>query len=461
MKRMTTVNSIDDKLFAFSKGAPEVILNHCSSITLNGEITQLTNELKEKVLSETSKFADEALRVLGLAYNPLPDDIKLTDEVENNLIFIGFVGMIDPPREEVKDSIQIAENAGIKSIMITGDHIKTAIAVAKELKILSPGKKAIEGWQLEEMSDEELDNECENIEVYARISPAHKLRIVKTLMNKGYIVTMTGDGVNDAPALKNADIGVAMGIKGTDVSREAADMILTNDNFSSIVAAIEEGRSIFENIRKYLVYLLSGNLGTIIAMMVSLLANYPLPLMAVQVLFINFLMDGLIAIALSVEPAEPGIMNKKPRNVKLGILNRSTLIYTIGSGTWIGLITTSIFIWTVENGYSNSESVTIFFVSLILARIFNGFVCRSFERPIYKMKFFGNVPLLLNSLVSLLATILVVNSEILQAPFHTVSISLSHWLIISLITSSTILFVMFSKWIRNSFLKGFFEKMEH
>ncbi|MBN1398278.1 MAG: HAD-IC family P-type ATPase, partial [Bacteroidetes bacterium] len=274
--------------------------------------------------------------------------------------------------------------------------------------------------------------------VYARIAPEHKMRIVTAFMNLGHVVAMTGDGVNDAPSLKKADIGIAMGITGTDVSKEAADMILTDDNFASIVSAIEEGRSIFENIRKYLVFLLSGNIATVIAMIIALIFMMPLPLAAVQILFINFIMDGLIAIALGVEPPEPRIMHRKPRDIKEGILNSNTL-WRIGRiGIVIAMVTIGTYIWELSNGYSTQHAMTVFFATLVLSRLFNGFNCRSKEDPIYKLGLLTNMPLIYSSMLAVLLTIAVIYLPLLQEPLGTISLSLRE-VTIALASSSTVL----------------------
>ena len=317
-KRMTTVHETIQGKVAYSKGAPEVILDSCSYVYANGEEIQLTAKDKEYVLSVVQTMAGDALRVLGMAYRRLETNTAVTPAIEKDMVFAGLVGMIDPPREEVKEAIETCDQAGIKSVMITGDHKVTAIAIAKELGLFKGGL-ALTGAELDNLSHEEFEASVEKIEVYARVSPAHKLRVVEALAKKGHVVAMTGDGVNDAPALKKADIGIAMGITGTDVTKEAADMVLTDDNFASIVAAIQEGRGIFDNIKKFLMYLLGCNIGEILLMAVAVLfgplLGLPvgaLPLIAIQILFVNLTTDGLPAIALSVDPADPDIMKQKP-----------------------------------------------------------------------------------------------------------------------------------------------------
>ena len=425
-KRMTTIHKIRHKLESYSKGAVEIILDSCSTYLEGEETRELTPEVREKIISTANEMSSHALRVLALSARNFDSNSFTMEKSEKEMTFLGLAGMFDPPRPEVKPAIDKCFSAGIKPIMITGDHKVTAVAVAKELGIMKNGG-ALSGVELEKMSDEEFEKSVDTTEVYARISPSHKLKIVSALMKKGHIVSMTGDGVNDAPSLKKADIGVAMGITGTDVSKEAADMILTDDNFASIVNAVEEGRSIFENIRKYLVFLLSGNMGTVYALIFTLLAGLAIPLSAVQILFINFIMDGLIAIALGVEPPEPGIMKKKPRNVKEGILNRDTLIYINVVGVVIAVVTTSAYVWGLSQGFSFKEASTMFFLTLILARLFNGLNCRSLDQSIFTMPFLTNIPLLVASGVSLLLSLAVIHFEFLQKAFHATELNGLEW----------------------------------
>ncbi|OQY73240.1 MAG: hypothetical protein B6D45_08320 [Ignavibacteriales bacterium UTCHB3] len=425
-KKMTTVNKQGKELIVSAKGALEMLLSECKYIHSAEGIREINQNDIDEIYRVYASFANTALRVLTICGKKIQMELTsfktialeaneseavrndLDRLIESDLVFYGLVGMFDPPREEVKAAIITCEKAGIRPIMITGDHKDTAVAVARELGILKHGG-ALSGQELDQLTDEEFINSVDNTDVYARISPAHKLKIVDALMKKGNVVAMTGDGVNDAPSLKKANIGVAMGITGTDVSKEAAKMILTDDNFSSIVAAIEEGRSIFENIRKYLVYLLSGNMGTVFGILITFFLGYSLPINAVQILFINFIMDGLVAIALGVEPPEPGIMNRKPRDTKEGILNGITIKAITVLSVWIAIVTTFAYAYThlfaehpagLSPEQIDAEASTMFFLTLLIARFFNGFNCRSLTRSIFTVPVFSNKSLLVNIVVS-------------------------------------------------------------
>lgn len=437
-KKMTTVHLNEKEMFAISKGAVEVILESCSFYQKENDLLPISSKYKERIINTTNIFANEALRVLAIAYKKI-EDINDKKNYESEMVFVGLVGMIDPPRPEVKEAIKVCESAGIRPIMITGDHKTTAVAIAKELGIMKKGG-ALSGLEIDSLNEEEFNKSVEVTDVYARISPSHKLKIVDALIKKGNVVAMTGDGVNDAPALKKADIGVAMGITGTDVSKEAADMILTDDNFSSIVSAVEEGRGIFENIRKYLVFLLSGNMGKVLGMIISLLFGLPLPLYAVQILFLNFLMDGLIAIALGVEPPEPGIMKNKPRNVKEGILNKFTLWWIGSVGMLIAIISMAVYYWALQSGYDEQEAMTIFFLTMIFSRLFNGFNVRSLEQSVFKLKFFSNKALIVGSLIVLVLTAMVMSFEFLRKAFHISLLTEIEW--IGVIIASLSIFIM-------------------
>ena len=434
-KRMTTIHKHKQGKIAFSKGAPEVILESCSHILGNDGIAALNHEDRRQIMSLAQDMAGDALRVLAIANKELKDDANKNDAIENNMVFAGLVGMIDPPREEAKDAVRVCDEAGIKSVMITGDHKLTAVAIAKELGILKDGL-AVTGSDLDAMSDEQLDALVEKIEVYARVSPAHKLRVVEALSKRGHVVAMTGDGVNDAPALKKADIGVAMGINGTDVTKEAADMVLTDDNFASIVAAVEEGRGIFGNIKKYLVFLLSCNLGEILLMSAAILfgpllglESGILPLIAIQILYVNLATDGLPAIALSVDPPDPDIMQRKPRRGNETVFTGPVLRFMAGAGLWTALVTLGVFLWALNVGKSALEAQSMCFVTLILIEFFNAFNCRSLDFSLFKVGVFSNKWLWLAIAWECVMLSLVVYLPILQEPFNTFPLTSSDWAI--------------------------------
>jgi len=441
-KRMTTVHQTPQGKVAYSKGAPEIILNSCRYIYANGEERQLTLKDKDDVLSVAQGMAGDALRVLGMAYKRLPTNPAVAGTIEQDMVFVGLAGMIDPPREEVKQAVKLCDQAGIKSVMITGDHKLTAIAIAKELGLLKEGI-ALSGAELDSLSDEEFEALVEKIEVYARVSPAHKLRVVEALTKKGHVVAMTGDGVNDAPALKKADIGVAMGITGTDVTKEAADMILTDDNFASIVAAVEEGRGIFGNIKKYLMYLLSSNIGEILVMSVAILFG-PLiglpygaiPLIAIQILWVNLATDGLPAIALSVDPPDPDIMEQKPRPRGQGIFTKPVLILMVIGGIWSMLVNLGIFKWALDMGRGMLEAQGLTFLTLILIQFFKAYNFRSDKQSIFKIGFFRNKWLNLAICWETMLLLIIIYTPFLQASFHTFSLSALDWAIVVLLAAT-------------------------
>jgi Ca2+-transporting ATPase len=435
LKKMTTVHQTTEGHIAYSKGAPESVLNLCRYIYVNGQEEELSDARKRDILTKAQELAADALRVLGLSYKHLPVDTDMQG-IEEGMVFIGLVGMIDPPREEAKAAVETCDRAGIKTIMITGDHKLTAMAIAKELGILKKGK-ALSGSELDSISDDELSALIEEIEVYARVSPAHKLRIVEILSQKGHIAAMTGDGVNDAPALKKAGIGVAMGITGTDVSKEAADMVLTDDNFASIVSAVEEGRTIYANIRKYLTYLLSDNAGAVLAMITTLfigpLVFWPghlfLPLTAALILFMNVLIDGPPAVALGIEPPEKGVMNRPPRNPRSSIFNLHTMLYIPFVGLWIAGVSLYMFIWADPRA-NEAYAMTMFFVTLVCLRLCNAWNCRSAEASIFRVGLLSNKWLIYSCLwsFSLLLTVLYV--PFLREAFGLATLSASDWIAI-------------------------------
>ena len=425
-KLMTTVNKIGEKFVVCTKGGVDELLNRCTKYILNGEIKTDLDDYKNQIKENNEKMAKDALRVLAMGYKELdhePTDEEMKD-IENDLIYIGMVGMIDPPREEVKLAVQKCKTAGIKTVMITGDHKITAVAIAKALGILEKEDEAITGAELEEMSDEELTKNIRKYSVYARVSPEHKVRIVKAWQANGEIVAMTGDGVNDAPALKTADIGCAMGIVGTDVAKEAADVILTDDNFATIVSAVEEGRRIYDNILKAIQFLLSSNVGEIIVLFVAILITPLLskifgidihliePLLPIHILWINLVTDSLPALALAVDPAEKDIMKRKPIKPKKGVFTKGMIWRVVYQGVMIGIITLAAFVIglgtknvPVIEGLTEQEvrveiGQTMAFVVLALSELVHVFNIRNNKESIFKTKIFNNGKLILAILVS-------------------------------------------------------------
>jgi Ca2+-transporting ATPase len=362
-KMMTTVHEFNGKKFAYVKGAADVLINKCNKVWMNGTIAQLNPKLKKQATDKNNEYAKNAMRVLGFAFKELKKNDK-KETYEKELVFVGLQAMIDPPREEVKSAIAKCKKAGIKVVMITGDLKTTAQAIAKELGI---DGEAIDGTELEMMSDEKLAGIVENISIYARVNPEHKVKIVTALKNKGHVVAMTGDGVNDAPALKKADIGVAMGITGTDVAKEASELILTDDNFTSIVNAVEEGRGIYDNIRKFVNYLLSCNMGEVLIIFVGSLLIMPLPLIAVQLLWINLVTDGLPAIALGVDPVPSDAMERPPRKVKEKIMSKGMSLNIFSMGALICIAT--LFIYYIGIQISVEAGRTMAFMTLVLLEI--------------------------------------------------------------------------------------------
>ena len=425
-KLMTTVNKIGEKFVVCTKGGVDELLNRCTKYILNGEIKTDLDDYKNQIKENNEKMAKDALRVLAMGYKELdhePTDEEMKD-IENDLIYIGMVGMIDPPREEVKLAVQKCKTAGIKTVMITGDHKITAVAIAKALGILEKEDEAITGAELEEMFDEELTKNIRKYSVYARVSPEHKVRIVKAWQANGEIVAMTGDGVNDAPALKTADIGCAMGIVGTDVAKEAADVILTDDNFATIVSAVEEGRRIYDNILKAIQFLLSSNVGEIIVLFVAILITPLLskifgidihliePLLPIHILWINLVTDSLPALALAVDPAEKDIMKRKPIKPKKGVFTKGMIWRVVYQGVMIGIITLAAFVIglgtknvPVIEGLTEQEvrveiGQTMAFVVLALSELVHVFNIRNNKESIFKTKIFNNGKLILAILVS-------------------------------------------------------------
>jgi Ca2+-transporting ATPase len=440
-KRMTTLHQANGKMKAYAKGAPEVLLKDCDLLMTANGVVPLDGAGQESLLAVAGDMASDALRVLAIASK----SNATLEDAQTGMTFLGLVGMIDPPRPEAKNAIAVCEQAGIRPVMITGDHPVTAQAVARELGLLKTGR-VVTGAELEEMPDEQLQREVETIDVYARVSPAHKLRVVTALQANGHIVAMTGDGVNDAPALKKADIGIAMGITGTDVTKEAADMTLTDDNFASIVAAVEEGRGVFGNIKKYLMYLLSSNIGEIGLMAGSALLGLPLPLTAVQILYVNLATDGLPALALAVDPAETDLMRRKPRNPRTGIFTRPVVALMVTGGAWSTLINLGLFAWALNSGRSQTEAMTMSFVSLVLIQFFKAYNFRS-DRHSVLHKPFANKWLNLAVFWEIALLILIVYLPVLHEPFNTYSLPLVDWVIVLGLAVTIMPVLEFVKWL--------------
>lgn len=381
-KLMSTLHFRNNRYEMLIKGAPDVLLARCTSVEQNGEVLPLTDEIRSAIVDQNRDFSSQGLRVLAFAKKVLSENRPLTLEDENDLIFTGLIAMMDPPRVESAPAVADCRRAGIRPVMITGDHKITASAIAKEIGILQDGNRAVEGSELEKMTDEELRNEVEHISVYARVSPEHKIRIVRAWQDRGHVAAMTGDGVNDAPALKQADIGIAMGITGTEVSKDAASMILTDDNFATIVKAVANGRNVYTNIKNSIQFLLSGNLAGILVVMITSLFGLPLPFTAVQLLFINLLTDSLPALAVNMEKPTGDLLNQKPRSPKEGILTKDFL-QTLGiQGALIAVATMVAFYLGMQ--INNGMACTMAFATLCMARLFHGFNCRG-SRSIFRL----------------------------------------------------------------------------
>ncbi len=448
-KRMTVIVDEDGKKVAYTKGAPEVIIERCSTIFENGKERPLTEEDKVRFIKAYKQMAENGLRTLALAKRILPENIKITEEeVEKNLTLLGVVGMIDPPRPEVPPAIELAKKAKIKVVMITGDAPETALAVAKKIGL--PAKKAVIGEELKNISDEELKELLKEDVIFARTTPENKLRIVSVLQDEGFIVGMTGDGVNDAPALKKADIGIAMGLRGTDVAKESADVILLDDNFASIIGGVEEGRRQYDNIQKFVRYLLSSNTGEVIAIFLNIILGGPLILLPVQILWMNLITDGMTAVALGVEPAEKGIMERPPRSPKEHILDLKGILMIAFLGVYIGLATLWLFHHYLKSGSPEAvmTAQTMAFTGIIILEKMNVFNFRSLRAPMPVIGFFTNPWLLLAWTVTVGSQVAAVYVPFLQEALHTVPLSLKDWGVIFAVAVPIFVIVEVYKWIR-------------
>ncbi|WP_195925749.1 calcium-translocating P-type ATPase, SERCA-type [Sarcina ventriculi] len=438
-KMMSVIVKENGKEICYVKGAPERLINKCTHIYEDGTIKPLTHQKKTQILDSVENMSNRALRCIGGAYkeNNLTRDEKT---LENNLIFLGIAGIIDPPRPEVKEAVKKCRLAGIRPVMITGDHKNTAYAIGKDLNIVTSKDQVITGEELEEINDEELKEKVKNIRIFARVTPKHKLRIVRAFKQTGNIVAMTGDGVNDAPAIKEADIGIAMGISGTDVTKEASAMILMDDNFSTIVSAVEEGRTIYDNIRKFIRYLLSCNLGEVLTMFLASLLYLPTPMLPIQILFVNLATDGLPAIALGVDPADKDIMNQQPRDKKEGVFARGLTEKILVRGCLIGICTLLSFIGGMYYGMSLETCRTMALATLVMSQLFHVFECRSERHSIFEIKLFSNPYLVLAVLSSVIMLLSIIYVPFLRQIFHTTALGINNWLLV-LFCSSVIFFI--------------------
>ena len=430
-KLMSTKHTIDETPIMVVKGAVDVIMGRTASIQCGDEVRAITPEDIEKIEAQNQSFSREGLRVLGFAYKAVSAEEELSLEDENNLTFLGLIAMMDPPREESMAAVVECKRAGIRPIMITGDHKVTAAAIAKRIGILEDESEACEGAVIDSMSDEELKNFVEGISVYARVSPEHKIRIVRAWQEKGNIVAMTGDGVNDAPALKQADIGVAMGITGSEVSKDAASMVLTDDNFATIVKAVENGRNVYQNIKNSIQFLLSGNFGAILAVLYASIAGLPVPFAPVHLLFINLLTDSLPAIALGLEPHSKKVMDEKPRPMNESILTKDFLTKIGTEGLCIGITTMIGFMigLTGEGGNAVLAS-TMAFGTLCTARLVHGFNCKSDYPVIFSKRFWNNIYLIGAFLLGLVLITCVMTIPALDEVFKVQTLTFTQLLIV-------------------------------
>ncbi|TET90974.1 MAG: HAD family hydrolase [Methanomassiliicoccales archaeon] len=434
-KRMTTFHRTNGGLVAYMKGAPEYVLERCDRYLWDGEPRPLAEENINAFLERNLQMASRGMRILAVAYRQLDNDTTdLGENMEERFVFLGLMGIMDAPRSDAIEAVAECKVAGIKVVMITGDHKLTGENVAKEMGIFEKGDLTVTGSELEKMSDKELKDIVEKVKVYARVSPEHKVRIIKALKAKGHVVAMTGDGVNDAPALKGADIGVAMGITGTDVAKESSEMVLTDDNFASIVKATEEGRVIYVNIRKFVRYMLSTNSGEVMVILVASLLGMPLPLIAIQILWINLITDGFPALSLGVEPSEAGVMKRPPRNPKESIFAGGMAYHIIWVGVLMTVGTLGIFTWGLDGGLPRAR--TLAFITIALFQLWHVLTIHIEEDTVLSKKFFANPYLLGAIALSVLLQMAVIYVPSLSEVFRTVPLPLPELLLCALVASS-------------------------
>jgi len=442
-KRMTTIHRVSGEwpveggpapVLAFVKGAPDIVLEYCDSVMLDGRAQPLTDDIRRQIMNANQDMARQALRVLGVALRPLvrvPEE-PTPDAVEKNLTFLGLMGMIDPARPEVKVAVGVAKGAGLKSVMVTGDYKDTAEAIAQEIGLLTPGGKVLTGAELDDMTEQQLAEIVEQVDAYARVSPAHKTKIVDAFKERGHVVAMTGDGVNDAPALKRANIGIAMGITGTDVSKETADMVLTDDNYASIVSAIEEGRIIYSNIRKFVFYLVSCNVGEILIIFLSMLAGLPIPLRPIQLLWLNLVTDGAPALALGLEKGDPDIMKRPPRPTTEPVINKEMLVGVLVQAVVMTAAVLTAFVYGL-NRYPDKleDAQTVAFATLIISELLRAYTARSERYPVWKIGIFSNKWMQYAVGSSFLLLLAVIYVPFLQPFFATLPLTLEDWLVMT------------------------------
>ncbi|MEN6312236.1 MAG: cation-translocating P-type ATPase, partial [Acidobacteriota bacterium] len=427
-KKMTIVRRRGLEFTAFTKGAPDILLGDCSRILENGRGRALTPDDAARILRANDELSGRALRVLAVAAKRLDKEPHSyeAEVIERDLTFCGLIAMIDPPRPEVKDAIDKCRSSGIRTVMITGDHKNTAVAIARELGFYGSDSRALSGEEIDRLTDDELDRTVEDVAVYARVSPEHKLRSVRAWRRKGEVVAMTGDGVNDAPAVKEADIGVAMGITGTDVTKEVSDMVITDDNFASIVAAVEEGRGIYDNIKKFIHYLLSCNSGEILVMFTASLVGLPVPLLPIQILWVNLITDGLPALALGVDPVDPKIMDRPPRKPNEPVITRARSWLMMSQGAFIALCSLSAFLFVFKyEGEGIVRARTVALATLTCCQLFHAFNCRSMRISLFKLGLFTNPSLVLAAAASFLLQISIIYVPFFQTVFKTQPLSLT------------------------------------
>jgi len=449
-KRMNTLVSYDGQIRAYMKGAPDIVLNLCKYIDLGKGKQELTDALRTVALNKMENMASEALRVLAFAYVDATDDTDL-EEAESEMIFVGYMGMIDPAKDGVKEAIAHCYTAGIRVVMATGDHKVTAAAIGKDIGMNIPENGVMTGKEIDDLSDEDFKERVNSVNIFARISPSHKLRIMQALKDNDEVVAMTGDGVNDAPAIKGADIGISMGIQGTDVTKETADMILQDDNFATIVGAVEEGRAIYDNMARFIRYMMSSNLAEIMVVFLAIVFGWSIPLLAVQILFINLVTDGLPALAMAAEPHEDNIMERPPRDSNSSLLNEDNLFYIGRVAAYITFITLALFYWADFNANPIRAS-TIAFSTLVLCQLFNSFNLRHHFKSVLDGSILGNKPLFFTVVGSIILQILLVHGDqvvrlidpswgsAIGESFHVVPLELITWIIIFAASFGTILF---------------------